>query len=173
MITPGLAGAMLIALVARDQTTMRAAPEITAPQQAVLWKGDWLEVRGQRKDFLRVWDHRRERPGYVHLSLVKQYALDQSTAPTLRALVEYLQHTAGAESLGIGYAALYLKVAPPAALDGWIFTALGSMAHRLARRASARVTPRRAANISAHMDVATSYGVHFFSFEVQERTRIC
>ena len=49
------------AIVLRDQTSLRAAPRDSAPQLAVLWQGEALEVRGERLDYLQVWDHVRER----------------------------------------------------------------------------------------------------------------
>lgn len=41
-----LAIAVTAAIVSGDHVALRASPERTAAQQAVLWKGDWLEVRG-------------------------------------------------------------------------------------------------------------------------------
>ena len=59
-----------MAIVLRDQTSLRAAPRDSAQQQAVLWQGEVLEVRGERLDYLQVWDHRRERGGFVRASQV-------------------------------------------------------------------------------------------------------
>ena len=58
------------AIVLRDQTALRAAPRDSAPQQALLWQGEVLEVRGERLDYLQVWDHQRERGGFVRASQV-------------------------------------------------------------------------------------------------------
>ena len=45
---------------------LRNAPRDDAPAQATLWRGDWLEVRGEtRRASCSVYDHRHERPGYV------------------------------------------------------------------------------------------------------------
>jgi len=60
-----------IAIVNSDQVTLRAAPSAQAAQQAVLWQGDSLEVRGRRNDYLQVWDHRRERGGFVRSTQVR------------------------------------------------------------------------------------------------------
>ena len=57
-----------IALVTQDQVALRAMPNDAAPTQAQLFAGDSLEVRGARLDYLQVWDHRRERGGYVRAS---------------------------------------------------------------------------------------------------------
>ena len=60
MITTAL---LTLAIVTQDQATLRAAPRDSAAQQAALWQGDALEIRGQRMDYLQVYDHRRERAG--------------------------------------------------------------------------------------------------------------
>jgi hypothetical protein len=166
--------ALTVAIVVQDQTPFTAAPDPLAARQTTLWPGDWLEVRGQRRDYLRAYDHRHERPGYVHLAQVRTYTLTEPAAPELRALIAFLRDTPGSESLGIGYVALYLRVAPPAALDATVFDALGTMADRLARRASAlRARKGERDSAAAQMEVATSYGVRFASFEDEGRTRVC
>ena len=55
-------------IVMQDQTALRGAPRDSAPVQATLWRGEALEVRAERADYLQVWDHQRERGGYVHRS---------------------------------------------------------------------------------------------------------
>ncbi len=164
---------MTVALVTDNQTALRAAPHETAPRQAVLWEGDWLEVRGERQGFLQVYDHRRERPGYVHPWQVRTYPLDESSAPALRAVLDYLKAGPGHESLGIGYAALYLRVAPPALVDADLFASLGLIADRLAQRASTLVAGRNDLTTAAYLEVAESYGVHFHSFDAGGHTRVC
>jgi len=109
----------------------------------VLWQGDALEVRGRRLDYLRVYDHRRERAGFVRAAQVRMLSLQPQDAPELLAVVRFLRDTSGAEALGIGYAAAYLKAAPAGAIGAEPFDALGTMADRLARRAS---TNRNKAN---------------------------
>ena len=52
------------AIVVQDQASLRAAPRDGAQQQTVLWQGEVLEVRGERLDYLQVWDHKRERGGF-------------------------------------------------------------------------------------------------------------
>ena len=79
---------LLVALVAEDPAVLRNAPRDNAPAQATLWRGDWLEVRGESAGFLKVYDHRHERPGYVRPSQVRLYRVDESSDATFRALVE-------------------------------------------------------------------------------------
>ena len=117
---------------------MRNAPRDDAAPQATLWRGDWLEVRGEKAGFLQVYDHRHERPGFIRPSIVRVHRLDEASAPELRAVVRFLRDAAGSESLGIGYAALYLRAAPAGADTSEVMAAIGTMASRLARRASAR-----------------------------------
>ena len=38
-----------IAIVVQDQTSLRAAPRGSAQQQALLWQGEALEIRGELK----------------------------------------------------------------------------------------------------------------------------
>ena len=72
MLISTLAAAATLAIVAQDQTALRAAPRDSAQQQTVLTQGDTLEVRGEKQDFLQVYDHRRERAGYVRASQVRR-----------------------------------------------------------------------------------------------------
>jgi hypothetical protein len=164
---------LLVALVAEDPTTLRGAPDDAAPAQATLYRGDWLEVRGQVPGFLKVWDHRHERPGYVRPARVRVHRLEEASAPELRAVVRFLRDASGSESLGIGYAALYLRASSlqrGQAEWGEVLRALGTMADRLARRAggaasiptSARATD---AILVGQLGVVESYGVRLRRFD--------
>ncbi|HJW10155.1 MAG TPA: hypothetical protein VJ598_00125, partial [Albitalea sp.] len=64
-----------LAIVTQDQAALRAAPRASAQQQAMLWQGDALEIRGERMDYLQVYDHRRERAGYIRSSQVRRVSL--------------------------------------------------------------------------------------------------
>jgi hypothetical protein len=167
------------AIVTSDQVALRASPRASAPVQAQLWQGEWLEVRGERLDDLQVWDPVRERGGYVKASQVRRSALTASDAPDLLAVLRFLRDAPGAESLGIGLAAGYLLAAPPEALRGAAgaeaLDALGSLADRLAQRASnsAPTSKQAQAALSAHLEVASRYGVRFASYEQAGRMRIC
>src|SRR5262252_5377399 len=100
MLLPALA--VVVALVTQDQTPLRASAHDAAPRQTTLAAGDWLEVRGERQGYLQVYDHRRERPGYVRSGTVRTYPVEPAIAPKLGTLVEYWQDAPGQESLGIG-----------------------------------------------------------------------
>jgi hypothetical protein len=171
MILPALA--VVVALVVQDQAPLRSAPHENAPRQTTLAPGEWLEIRGERQGYLQVYDHRLERPGYVRPTAVRRYAVDETSAGPLGALVEYLRDAPGQESLGIGYVALYLRAAPPQAVGAEEFDALGTMAERLADRASARVAAAGDASLPAELEVAESYGVRFIRYEDEARTRVC
>jgi hypothetical protein len=106
-------------------------------------------------------------------SAVRSYALEEATASRLGALVDFFEDAPGQESLGIGYVALYLRTAPAAAIGPEVFLALGVMAERLGRRASARVPSASDGSLAAELEVAESYGVHFQSFEREGMTRVC
>lgn len=186
------AAILLVAIVAEDPAVMRNAPRDDAAPQATLWRGDWLEVRGETAGFLQVYDHRHERPGYIRPAIVRVHRLDEAAAPELRAVVRFLRDAPGSESLGIGYAALYLRAAPAGADPSEVFAAIGTLASRLARRASARRAdgrdavaaaavglsgvPAAASTVAAQLEVAESYGVHFRSVDpllVGGRARLC
>jgi len=152
----------LYAVVAQDHVALRAAPAANSAAHAQLWQGELVEVRQARRGQLQVYDHRLERAGYVRASEVRIVGTAQADAPQLLAVLRFLRDAPGAESLGIAYAAAYLKAAPAAAIDGEVFDDLGVMADRLARGATLRQGKVEA--LSAHMDVATQYGVRFISY---------
>src|SRR5690242_3862915 len=106
------------AIVVSDQAPLRAAPRGSARQQAVLWQGETVEVRGERMDYLQVYDYRRERGGFVHASQVRRVKLAAEEAPALLAVVRFVRDTPGAEALGIGFAAAYIQAASPGELRG-------------------------------------------------------
>lgn len=169
MIASAVAAATM-AVVVQDQSALRAAPRDSAAQQAVLWQGDLLEVRSERIDHLQVWDHRRERAGFVKASQVRMLTLQETEAPQLLSVLRFLRDSPGAEALGIAYVAAYLKAAPAARIDAEPFDALGTMAERLAQRASSK---KANATVAAHLEVATQYGVKFRSFEREGSLQLC
>ena len=196
--TPRAAAQARLAIVLRDATSLRAAPHATAQQQALLWQGEVLEVRGERLDHLQVWDHRRERGGFVEAARVRVLTGSGGEANDLLAVLRFVRGTPGQEALGIGLAAAWLKAAPAEAVAGAAgaeaFDAIGTLAERLAQRASATpaasppsmlTTPisiststlpmpsRADAALAAHLEVVARYGVAFASFERAGTMRIC
>ncbi|TMQ12194.1 MAG: hypothetical protein E6J90_32170 [Deltaproteobacteria bacterium] len=165
-----LALALVAAVVAGDKVVLRAAPSRTAAQQAVLWRGDWLEVRGEQRGWLKVYDHRHERPGWVVRPAARVVELDERAAPGLRAVVDFLRDAPGQESLGIAYAGLYVKVAPAGGIDAPLLVSLGAMADRLARRASTEAADSHAAQ---QLEVAQSWGIGFAAIERPAGVRTC
>ncbi len=160
-----------LAIVVQDQAALRNAPQPGAPKQATLWQGDTVEVRGARLDYLQVYDHRRERAGFVLATQVRQISTEPAAAAGLLAVLRFLRDTPGSEALGIAYAAAYLKAAPGPELTAEPFVALGVMADRLAMRASARTG--NPARLAEQLEVAQTYGVHFDSFERDDRMQLC
>ncbi|GLR12466.1 hypothetical protein GCM10007907_12560 [Chitinimonas prasina] len=168
-----IASLAAMAIVTQNQAPLRAAPKDSAQQQAVLWQGDSLEIRGERLGYLQVWDHRRERGGYVRASQVRQTQLDAAAAPELLSVVRFLRDTPGAEALGIAYSAAYLKAAPAQSITAEPFEALGNMADRLARRASNSQAKATDTTVAAHLEVAAHYGISMTSLERDERIQLC
>ncbi|HEX4326198.1 MAG TPA: SH3 domain-containing protein [Burkholderiales bacterium] len=169
----------VIAIVLQDQVSLRAAPRASAQLQASLSQGEVLEVRGERLDYLQVYDHKRERGGFVHASYVYRSGLTTAEAPELLGLLRFLRDTPGSEALGIGLAAAYLEAAPAEAVNGAngieAFDALGGFADRLARRASSGRPQDKlaAATLTAHLEVAARYGISFVTYEQDGRMQIC
>lgn len=176
---PGSARSQQAAIVVTDQAVLRAAPRDSAQQQAQMHQGDLLEVRGERLDYLQVWDHARERGGFVRASQVRRTALQPQDAPGLLAVLRFLRDAPGAEALGIAYAAAYLQAAPEATLRGpegvEALDALGTLAERLAQRASSGADLSRSAQaaVAAHLDVVGRYGVRFLTQEQGNRVQVC
>lgn len=168
-----------LAIVVGDQTALRPAPRDSAKPLTLLWQGEALEVRGERMDYLQVWDHRVERGGYVNARQVRRVSLDASAAPELLAVLRFLRDTPGREALGIGYAAAYVRAAPAESLRGpdgaEVLDALGTLAERLAQRASSgSATSKEAqATLTGHLEVALGYGVAFTTYERDSRVVIC
>lgn len=161
----GLMGLALTAIVNADQVPLRAAPGAQAAQQTVLTLGDSLEVRGRRHEYLQVWDHRRERGGFVRASQVRLHELVPSQAGELLAHVRFLRDSPGLEAQGIGYVAAFLKAAPAEQIDAEVFDALGILAERLARRAAAARSRAPDALLAAQVDGAAAYGVTLRSID--------
>ena len=178
--TPPLSAPIaVVAIVVNDAAPLRAGPRDSAQSQTQLWRGEVVEVRAERSDYLQVWDHGRERGGFVRARDLRRLALNPADAPELLTVVRFLRDTWGPESLGIGYAAAWIQAAPRDAVNGEsgveVLDALGTFADRLARRASAGAPGSKAAEaaLSAHLDVAARYGVRFVSYERETRMQIC
>lgn len=163
------------ALVVVDGTVLRAAPRDDAPQHTLLWRGDALELRGERGEYLQVWDHGRERGGWVRRASVHRLPADLPPA-ALRALLGFVRDLPGAEALGLALAGQFVAAAPADVLRGAdgadALDAIGHLAERLAERASAPPSPRLAeqAALSGHLDVAQRLGVRLTSREAEGTT---
>jgi hypothetical protein len=168
------------AIVTQDAVPLRAGARSGGSPLALLTQGELLEVRGERLDYLQVWDLARERGGFVRASAVRTLALAPAEAPELLALVRFLRDRAGSESLGLGLAAAYLKAAPAGSIHAEVFDAMGTMAERLAWRAN--VAAANAANVpvrpgeptaAAQLEVAADLGVKFTSLERDGHVWLC
>lgn len=148
-------------LVISDAVALRAAPRDAAPLLVSLWRGEALQLRGNRGDWLQVWDTQRERGGYVRAAqvMVLPLAGEQAVAD-LAAQMRLVRLQPGAEALGMGLAAALIERAEPA----WLASAAGAdmldglvtMQERLAARMQAASARQQAA--AAHADVAARYG---------------
>jgi hypothetical protein len=164
--------AATLAIVSQDQVSLRASPRDSAPQHALLTQGDTLEIRGERADYLQVYDHRRERAGFVRTAQVRRTALAADEASSMLAVMRFVKDTPGSESLGIAYTAAYLKAAPSTAIDAEPFEILGALADRLAQRASS-ASKAQESLVNAQLETAAAYGVRMKSIERDGRVRLC
>ncbi len=180
--TPAQPGAALPrhAIVTQDNTALRAGPRDSAVTQAVLWQGETLEVRGQRADYLQVYDHRRERAGFVRAAQVRTTQLAAEDAPELLAVLRFVRDVRGSEALGLAYGAAYLKAAPAGANTSEVFDAMGQMAERLARRAtgqngraSSAAPTSRDAQLAGQLEAVAAFGVTLHSIERDGRMQVC
>lgn len=179
VIAPVAGAPLATAIIIQDRVSLRAAPRDSARQQAVLWQGEAVEVRGERMDYLQVYDYKRERGGFVRASQVRRTALTAGEAPELLSIVRFLRDAPGAEALGIGFAAAYVQAAPAEVLNSEagieVLDAIGVLADRMGRRASSGVPQSRAAEaaLSAHLDVAAGHGINFATHERDGLMQIC
>ncbi len=162
--------AVTVALVVQDQAPLRAAAHENAPRQTMLTAGDWLEVRGEQLGFLQVYDHRRERPGYVRTATVRSYGRRRDRGAEARGA-----RRVPARRAGRGVARHRLRRALPAGGAGRrrsaprSSTRSGRWRSGSASGASARVARAGDGSLAAQLEVAESYGVHFVSFERKRR----
>ena len=160
------------AIVVEDRVALRAEPRESARQHALLWQGDSLQIRGRRLDFYQVYDYRRERAGYVRANQLRIIDLRPEAANDLLAVVRFLSDSPGGESLGVAYAAAYLRAAPARDIGSEVLSLLGRFADRLAHRvSSARRSNDQA--LAAHLEAVAHYGVRIASFERAGRMQLC
>jgi len=168
------------ALVMQDAVPLRSGAKSGGAPLALLGQGELLELRGERLDYLQVYDPSRERGGYVRVNAVRALTLEPAEAPELLALVRFLRERSGSEALGLGLAAAYLKAAPAGTITAEVFDAMGTMAERLAWRANwanaaainAPVRPGEP-SVAAQLEVAAGLGIHFASLERDGHVWLC
>ena len=160
-----------LAIVVQDHAALRAAPRAGAIELTGLWQGDVLEIRGEQAGYLKVYDYRRERGGYLRADMVYVVDLSETAAPELLAVLRFLRDSPGSEALGISYGAAYLKAAPPRALTAEPFDAIAQMAERLADRASGSTD--HLADFAPHLEVVEQFGIRMRSFERNGRMQVC
>ncbi|MGM9424655.1 hypothetical protein [Hydrogenophaga sp. MI9] len=171
------APAAAVGLVTRDKVALRAAPRDSAASQTLLWRGEALEIRGSKGDFLQVWDHHRERGGYVRATQLMRVSTDAAETPQLLALMAFVSEQPGSEPLGLALAAAAIQALPAAALQGpqgaAVMDAIGRQAERLAERASSGTGRTDDPLLTAHLDVARRHGVQLVSREQDGRMTVC
>lgn len=177
--TPAPPEAKQWVIVAGDNVMLRAGPRDSARVLTTLWQGESLEVRGRQLDHLQVWDHRRERGGFVRAVALRELPRAATDAGTLVPVVGFLRDSLGQEALGIGVIAHYVQLADAQMLrtreGAFMLESLGWMADRFARR-MAQVSPgnkSEQALLAAQLEVLARYGVNFRSFEREGQSTLC
>jgi hypothetical protein len=160
-----------LAIVIQDHAAMRAAPRSNATELTRLWQGDVLEIRGEHAGYLKVYDYRRERGGYLRADSARPVELSESAAPELLAVLRFLRGSPGSEALGISYGAAYLEAAPSRAITAEPFDAMAQMAERLADQASGGAD--HLSEFAPHLEVVEQLGVRMRDLERNGRIRVC
>lgn len=148
-------------LVVVDNAALRAAPRDAAPLLASVWRGEALQLRAARGDWLQVWDAHRERGGFVRAAQMMALAPGDRSVADLAAQLRLVRQQPGAEALGIGIAAAIIERADAP----WLASAGGAemldslvlLQDRLADRLQGASAPQQAA-AAAHAEVAGRYG---------------
>lgn len=168
-----------IGLVMQPTVSLKSAPKDSARELAVLWQGEWVEVRDRRMDYLEVYDHKRERVGFVKVTHLRQSKFHESETKEFLTLVRYLRDNHGSNSLGISLASAYLKAASVAEMNAAegaeVLQAIGIFADRIAERVSSHSQMSKSASsyLSQQLEVATQYGVHFNNIEKDGQIKVC
>lgn len=168
-----------VAVVTRDMAPLRAAPSTSAARSSVLWRGELLEVRGFRGDYAQVWDHHRERGGFVLREQLHPLQTSAEDVPGLQALLAFVSDQPGAETLGLALAAAVIQALPPQDLQGpaeaAVLDAIGRQADRLAERASQGAGERSSqqTTLTAHLDIAARQGVRYRSVAAGDAVVLC
>jgi hypothetical protein len=160
-----------LAIVVQDHAALRAAPRSSATELTRLWQGDVLEIRGEHAGYLKIYDYRRERGGYLRGDAARPVELSETAAPELLAVLRFLRESPGSEALGISYGAAYLKAVAPRAMTAEPLDAIARMAERLADQASGSAD--HLADFAPHLEVAQQLGVRMRNFERNGRMRVC
>jgi hypothetical protein len=160
-----------LAIVIQDHAALRAAPRSGATELARLWQGDVLEIRGEHAGYLKVYDYRRERGGYLRGDSAQPIELSEAAAPQLLAVLRFLRGSPGSEALGISYGAAYLKAASSQAITAEPFDAIAQMAERLADQASGSAD--HLTEFAPHLEVVEKLGVRMRDFERNGRMQVC
>lgn len=157
LLLPQPAWAAPSALVVPEQLPLRAAPRDAAPVLTALIRGEALEIRGQQGqfgDWLQVWDHGRERGGFVRSGAL--LAIERDPAALLVQL-RLARRQVGAEGLGLGLAAALIEQADVDWLRGpqgaELLEHLIALQERLAARANSG-----SASAALQAQVAARYG---------------
>jgi hypothetical protein len=166
-----LALAATLAIVVQDHAALRAAPRSSATELTRLWQGDVLEVRGEHAGYLKVYDYRRERGGYLREDAIRPVEISETAAPALLAVLRFLRENHGSEALGISYGAAYLKSVPPRAMTAEPFGAIAQMAERLADQASG--STEHVTDLASRLEVVEQFGIHMRNFERNGRMQVC
>lgn len=179
LASAAVAVTMNAAIVVQDQSPMLSAPKDSARQQAILWSGELVEIRGEKLNYLQIYDYKRERPGYILKSKVKILNLNEQEAPQILAALRYVQNQDNSESMSIGLAAAWLQSATVQSVNSVegaeVFNTLGLKAEQLADKASRDIQLGQyaATRQAAYFDVLKGYGVKFNSYESGDKIKVC
>jgi hypothetical protein len=179
-----LAFAAALAIVAQDRASLRVEPRSGATELTALAQGDVVEIRGEQAEYLKVYNYRQERGGYLRREAARSLSLTENDAPELLAVLRFLRDNRGSEALGISYGAAYLKAAPAQSLTAEPIDAIARMAERLADTASgmssialplpgSTLNPLASNNTASQLQVVEQFGVRVRTFDRNGRMQVC
>lgn len=176
---PAPAASQRVGVVTQDMVPLRAAASETSARTSVLWRGEMLELRGERGDYVQVWDHHSERGGYVLRAQVYPLDTTASGAPGLQTLLGFVSDQPGQEALGLSLAAASIQAMAGQDLQGpagaAVLDAIARQADRLGERASRGAGERNSeqTRLTAHLDVAARFGVRYLTVEAGDGVVLC
>ena len=80
-----------LAIVVQDRASLRAEPRANATEMMALWQGDVVEVRGERADYVKVYEYGRERGGYIRSQAIRRIGMSEKHTISLASYLRIIR----------------------------------------------------------------------------------